>query len=116
MNRLSLPNPILDLVQRIKLACKVLVAPRHAVAASAGQLISYDPDNRRLIIQGDFQIHATGNLFLSSDQHVVLSSGNDGETYTHQIHLNPELEIDDAIHVQDDQHRGTGEPALQSAR
>lgn len=89
----------LDLIQRFKLALQVLVAPRHVVMAPADQLISYDPIQRRLVIQGDFQIHSTGNLYLTSDQHVILSSGNADGDYTHQIHLNPVLEEEDTIHV-----------------
>lgn len=106
-------NWFLDIFQRIKLACSVLVAPANTIAAQAGQLISYDPVNRRLVIEGDFEIHATGNLYLNSDQHVVVRSGNDGGQYTHQIHLNPVLEDSDAIHVEVDQYGSPREQSLQ---
>lgn len=103
MSRRLLPKALLDLLQRAKLAYQVLVAPRHVVATSIGQLVSYDPVNRRLVIDGDFEIHATGNLYLNSDQHVVVHSGNRAGTYTHKIWLNPDLEDEYAIHVEGEQ-------------
>lgn len=109
MNRLLQAELILGLFQRVKLACKVLVAPRNVVAQAVGQLVTYDPDKRRLVIEGDFEIHATGNLYLNSDQHVVVRSGNDGQDYTHGIHLNPEIEYREAIHVHIGEHRSTSE-------
>ena len=51
-----------------------------------------DLTNRRIIIPGEFNFHATGNLTLSSDQHVIIKSGQTAEYragYVHGIWLNP---------------------------
>jgi len=111
MNRQSPVDMILDLIRRFKLAAQVLVAPSSVVSSSVGQMITYNSKTRRLEITGDFEIHATGNLYLSSDQNIILHSGNSDGEYTHQIHLNPDLEEDYAIYV--DQPGSPGEWDLQ---
>ena len=111
-NKPSLAKRLSRLVNRIKLACQVIVAPERAIGAATGQLVTYDPATRRLVIEGDFEIRATGNLFLNSDQHVVLCSGNTAGQYTHGVWLNPNWEDVDAIHI-DSQHRSVGESNLQ---
>ena len=108
----SLSKRLKGLICRVKLACQIIVAPERAISAATGQLVTYDPSTRRLIIEGDFEIRATGNLFLNSDQHVVLCSGNAAGHYTHGVWLNPNWEDVDAIHV-NSQHRSIGESDLQ---
>lgn len=112
MNRQSPVDMILDLIRRFKLAAQVLVAPSSVVSSSVGQMITYNSKTRRLEITGDFEIHATGNLYLSSDQNIILHSGNSDGEYTHQIHLNPDLEEDYVIYV--DQQGSSREWDLQS--
>lgn len=90
------------------------MAPSDLAKVSKGSPVFYDPETRRLFIDGDFQIHSTGNLILSSDQHVVINSGNDGMDYTHQVHLNPPLEREDDI--QFTQQGSIGKRTLQSPR
>ena len=108
-------RPLLtDLWQRIRLAYGVLTAPRPLAVAPVGLPLVYDPVTRRLVITGDFEIHATGNLFLSSDQHVVVQSGNEGGEYTHHVHLNPDLEEENAIRIEGREPGSPGQPDLQS--
>jgi hypothetical protein len=102
----------MGLISRVKLALQVLMAPNDLEKVTKGSPIFYDPVSQRLLITGDFQIHATGNLILSSDQHLVINSGNDGIDYTHQVHLNPPLERENDI--QFTQPRSIGKRALQS--
>ena len=52
-----------------------------------------DLNNQRLIILGDFTLHTTGNLKLTSDKHIILKSGRLPEEragYTYSIWFNSE--------------------------
>lgn len=77
---------------RIALAVKAFNKP-NVMCIEIGNGVILDLSNNRLVIPGDFEFHAEGNLRLTSDRHIILKSGQDAdrrEGYTHSIWLNSE--------------------------
>jgi hypothetical protein len=59
--------------------------------------IIVDLDNQRLIIPGDFNLHTTGNLRLTSDKHIIIKSGRVPEErpgYVYGIWFNSDEDSD----------------------
>ena len=83
--------------------------------------ISWDPVEEKLIFHGDVEIRSTGTLVISSQEDIIIESGNREGEYTHSIWLNSELEGEYANgeyiseHGEDlCQRRSSGECDLQS--
>jgi hypothetical protein len=54
--------------------------------------VTIDMENKRIILPDDFSVHATGNLRLTADKHVIIKSGQGVEEsrrgYHYSIWLN----------------------------
>lgn len=60
-----------------------------------GEKVLVRKQGKKFFIGGELEVHASGNIRLTSDQHIILTSGNTREDrpgYRHSIWLNPELD------------------------
>lgn len=95
--------------QRAYLALRTPASmPISVIQLSDGLLI--DLKTNRLVVQGDLNLHTTGTMRLSSDEHVILESGEgtDSRGETQGIWLNPVVdehgnpyEVADEIDMED---------------
>ena len=79
------------LIQRFHWAMLAFKAPAYDPHIRLKNGVLVDLVNRRIVIPGDFNIHTEGNLKLSADKHVLITSGQDAEErpgYVHGIWFN----------------------------
>lgn len=60
-----------------------------------GEKVQVRKRGKKFFINGELDVHARGNIRLTSDQHIILTSGNTKEDrpgYRYSIWLNPELD------------------------
>lgn len=78
------PTWLQSLGQRVRWAWLAFTAPALKPVVQLEHGAYMDLANRRIVVPGEFHIHAQGNLRLSSDEHVILRSGaieHGGEGY-----------------------------------
>lgn len=93
MNQLVIAKP--SFWQRLKLAAQVFRAPVLKPVVELQNGMKLDLQTGQLIIPGEFNIHATGTLRLTSDEHVIIQSSRQPEDrpgYRYSVWLNPDLD------------------------
>jgi hypothetical protein len=107
MNQLqtqSKPTLWQRLFQRIGLAARAFMAPLDSPRIQLKNGTILDLSTNTVIVNGAFTLHSTGELCLSTDEHLILLSGRTPEErpgYQHSIWLNPDFD-DKGRPVQDD--------------
>lgn len=64
-----------DIARRLSWATKVLVMPGNNPVIKLDNGVTLDLVRNRIILEGDLGIHVTGNLDLSADGDIVMTSG-----------------------------------------
>jgi hypothetical protein len=79
--------------QRCYLAYLAFTSPDLTPCIKMKNGVIIDIENQRVIIPGDFNLHTTGNLRLTSDKHVIIKSGRTPEErdgYVYGVWINSE--------------------------
>jgi hypothetical protein len=79
--------------QRCYLAYMAFMSSNLSPCIKTKNGVIIDIENQRVIIPGDFNLHTTGNLRLTSDRHIIIKSGRTPEErdgYVYGVWLNSE--------------------------
>lgn len=94
------------LLRRISWSIKAFKAPSKQPVLHLGNGVMLNLEHGVVVIDGDFDVCATGNLRLRAEKHLILESGQNQEErpgYLHSIWLNP---------VYDDAGRPSEDPEI----
>lgn len=64
-----------SLLQRLSICYDLLLTRKYSPVIKTANDVLIDLEKRKIIISGDFHMHCTGDLRLSSDKHILLNSG-----------------------------------------